>query len=153
FPGDRPSTLIGIDELSPEALGALIAFYEHRTFVQGVLADVNSFDQWGVELGKEMANQLAPALESGTAPHGLHASTAAWIARLRRCPPRGSSPLQADEKRKIDERKEERRDDRTPEAERKGLTAKHRAIGGRNNRFRQRAEQIENVGGAHHHQE
>jgi len=84
FKGDRASTMIGMDELSPEALGALIAFYEHRTFTQGVLAGINSFDQWGVELGKEMANQLAPALESGNVPNGMDASTAAWIKRLAR---------------------------------------------------------------------
>jgi glucose-6-phosphate isomerase len=84
FPGDRASTLIGIDQLSPEALGALIAFYEHRTFTQGVLADINSFDQWGVELGKEMANQLAPALEHSPLPGSLDASTKAWVERLKR---------------------------------------------------------------------
>ena len=83
FPGDRPSTMIGMDELSPEALGALIAFYEHRTFTQGVLAGVNSFDQWGVELGKEMANQLAPPLEGGAFPDNLDASTATWVQRLK----------------------------------------------------------------------
>ncbi|MES1201513.1 MAG: glucose-6-phosphate isomerase [Pseudomonadota bacterium] len=84
FRGDRASTMIGMDELSPTALGALLAFYEHRTFTQGVLANINSFDQWGVELGKEMANQLAPALESGKVPDGMDASTAAWIKRLAR---------------------------------------------------------------------
>ncbi|HVY84507.1 MAG TPA: glucose-6-phosphate isomerase [Caulobacterales bacterium] len=84
FRGDRASTMIGMDALSPAALGALLAFYEHRTFTQGVLAGINSFDQWGVELGKEMANQLAPALESGKVPEGMDASTAAWIKRLAR---------------------------------------------------------------------
>ncbi len=85
FPGDRSTTLLAMDELSPHALGALIAFYEHRTFTQGVLSGVNSFDQWGVELGKEMANQLAPALESTASPSPtLDASTAAWVERLKR---------------------------------------------------------------------
>src|SRR5262249_7388101 len=84
FTGDRASTLIGMDQLSPEALGALIAFYEHRTFTQGILADVNSFDQWGVEPGKEMANQLARALEDAPAPDELDPSTVAWIKRLKR---------------------------------------------------------------------
>ncbi|MEJ0059399.1 MAG: glucose-6-phosphate isomerase [Terricaulis sp.] len=83
FPGNRASTMIGMDALSPEALGALLAFYEHRTFTQAVLSGINPFDQWGVELGKEMANQLAPALEGGAAPEGLDASTAAWVERLK----------------------------------------------------------------------
>ena len=83
FAGDRASTLMAMDALSPEALGALLAFYEHRTFTQGVLAGINSFDQFGVELGKEMATQLAPALEGGAALAELDASTAAWVARLR----------------------------------------------------------------------
>jgi glucose-6-phosphate isomerase len=83
FAGDRASSILAIDELSPEALGALLAFYEHRTFTQAVLAAINPFDQWGVELGKQMANQLAPALEGG--PIGdLDPSTAAWVGRLRR---------------------------------------------------------------------
>jgi glucose-6-phosphate isomerase len=87
FSGDRASTLMAMADLSPESLGALLAFYEHRTFTQGVLAGVNSFDQFGVELGKEMANQLAPALEGGPAPADLDASTAAWLARLRAAGP------------------------------------------------------------------
>jgi glucose-6-phosphate isomerase len=83
FTGDRASTLMSIDGLSPEALGALLAFYEHRTFTQGVLSGVNSFDQWGVELGKEMANALLAPLEGADAPAELDHSTAAWVARLR----------------------------------------------------------------------
>ena len=83
FAGDRASTILAMDELSLEAMGALLAFYEHRTFTQSVLADINPFDQWGVELGKEMANQLAPALEGGPMPN-LDPSTAAWVGRLRR---------------------------------------------------------------------
>ncbi len=83
FPGNRASTMMAIDALSPEALGALLAFYEHRTFAQAILAGVNPFDQWGVELGKEMANALLPALEGGAAPANADASTAAWLKRLR----------------------------------------------------------------------
>lgn len=83
FKGNRASTLMAIDALSPQALGALLAFYEHRTFTQAVLAGINPFDQFGVELGKEMANQLLPALEGGAPPEGLDASTAAWVRRLR----------------------------------------------------------------------
>jgi glucose-6-phosphate isomerase len=82
FPGDRASTLTALDALTPEALGALLAFYEHRTFAQAVLAGVNPFDQWGVELGKEMAGALLPALEGGAAPADIDPSTAAWIERL-----------------------------------------------------------------------
>ncbi|MDT7934766.1 MAG: glucose-6-phosphate isomerase [Sphingomonadaceae bacterium] len=59
FPGDRPSTTILLDELTPYALGALLAFYEHRTFAYGVLTGVNPFDQWGVELGKDIARSLS----------------------------------------------------------------------------------------------
>ncbi len=82
FDGDRASTLMAIDALTPEALGALLAFYEHRTFTQAVMAQINPFDQWGVELGKEMANALLPALEGGNPPADLDPSTAAWVRRL-----------------------------------------------------------------------
>jgi glucose-6-phosphate isomerase len=83
FPGDRPSSLILMDALTPEALGALIALYEHKTFVEGVLWGVNSFDQWGVELGKAMANRILPELEGG--PRQAHdPSTASLIDRLKR---------------------------------------------------------------------
>jgi glucose-6-phosphate isomerase len=84
FPGNRASTMMALDALTPEALGALLAFYEHRTFTQAVLAGVNPFDQWGVELGKEMANALLPVLEQGaSAGAELDASTTAWAARLK----------------------------------------------------------------------
>ncbi|MCQ9344186.1 glucose-6-phosphate isomerase [Corynebacterium kozikiae] len=62
MPGNRPTTTILAPELTPAVLGALIALYEHITFVQGVIWDINSFDQWGVELGKQQANDLAPAV-------------------------------------------------------------------------------------------
>ncbi len=82
FPGDRPSSFILMDRLTPQALGALIALYEHKTFVEGVLWGINSFDQWGVELGKTLATRVLAELEGGEA--GAHdASTAALIARLR----------------------------------------------------------------------
>ncbi len=83
FPGNRASTLMAIDALDPEALGALLAFYEHRTFTQGILAGINSFDQFGVELGKEMANGLLPPLEGAPIPADLDPSTAAWVKRLQ----------------------------------------------------------------------
>jgi glucose-6-phosphate isomerase len=83
FPGGRPSTFILMDRLTPERLGALIALYEHKVFVEGVLWGINSFDQWGVELGKVMAGRILPELEGG--PAAVHdPSTAALIERLRR---------------------------------------------------------------------
>jgi len=83
FPGDRPSTTILHRRLDPFALGRLIALYEHKVFVQGAIWDVNSFDQWGVELGKVLARALIPAMEGGALPQGLDASTTGLIARLR----------------------------------------------------------------------
>jgi glucose-6-phosphate isomerase len=82
FPGDRPSSFILMDRLDPERLGALIALYEHKTFVEGVLWGINSFDQWGVELGKTLASRVLAELEGGAAgPHDP--STAALIAKLK----------------------------------------------------------------------
>ena len=82
FPGDRPSTVILLDRLTPERLGALIALYEHKTFVEGVIWGINSFDQWGVELGKVLAGQVLSELTGGAAaPHDP--STAALIRQLK----------------------------------------------------------------------
>jgi glucose-6-phosphate isomerase len=82
FPGDRPSSFMLIDRLSPERLGALLALYEHKAFVEGVLWGINSFDQWGVELGKSLASRVLGELEGG--PAGGHdPSTAALIGKLR----------------------------------------------------------------------
>ena len=67
FPGNRPSTTLVVPKLTPEVLGQIIALYEHRVFVEGVILGINSFDQWGVELGKELATSLGP-LVSGDAP-------------------------------------------------------------------------------------
>jgi glucose-6-phosphate isomerase len=83
FPGNRPSTTLVLDALTPRSLGALIALYEHRVFVSGALWGINSFDQWGVELGKALASQLLPRLASGDTS-GLDGSTASLLARLRR---------------------------------------------------------------------
>ena len=83
FPGNRPSTMLLMDQLSPASLGALIALYEHKTFVLGALWDINSFDQWGVELGKTMALRILAELE-GSESAGQHdSSTIALIARAR----------------------------------------------------------------------
>jgi glucose-6-phosphate isomerase len=82
FPGDRPSAFILLDRLDPERLGALLALYEHKTFVEGVLWQINSFDQWGVELGKSLATKVLGELEGG--PTGAHdPSTARLIGKLR----------------------------------------------------------------------
>jgi glucose-6-phosphate isomerase len=83
FPGDRPSSMILMDRLTPQTLGALLALYEHKTFVEGVLWGINSFDQFGVELGKTLAKTVLSELEGGPAqPHDP--STAALIERLKR---------------------------------------------------------------------
>jgi glucose-6-phosphate isomerase len=82
FPGNRPSTTLVLDALTPRALGALIALYEHRVFVSGAIWGINSFDQWGVELGKALCNQLQPRLATGDST-GLDGSTAGLMARLR----------------------------------------------------------------------
>ncbi len=74
FPGNRPSTTLLIPQLTPFTLGQIVALYEHRVFVEGVILGINSFDQWGVELGKELALKVAPLLEGETAP-GHDAST------------------------------------------------------------------------------
>ena len=84
FPGDRPSTTIAHRCLDADALGRLVALYEHRVFVEAVLWDVNPFDQWGVELGKSLADRLRPALDGGTLPAGIDSSTAGLFRRLRR---------------------------------------------------------------------
>jgi len=82
FPGNRPSTTFVLDALTPSSLGALIAMYEHRVWTSGALWGINSYDQWGVELGKALCNQLLPRFESGSTD-GLDGSTAALLQRLR----------------------------------------------------------------------
>jgi glucose-6-phosphate isomerase len=83
FPGNRPSNMILMDALTPAALGALIALYEHKVFVQGAVWGVNSFDQWGVELGKVLAKTLEQELAGTPRPEAHDASTNALIARAR----------------------------------------------------------------------
>ena len=82
FPGDRPSTTLVMDALTPEAVGALIALYEHKTFVEGVFEDINSFDQWGVELGKVLARAILQDVQAGEPSEGLDPSTAELLKRL-----------------------------------------------------------------------
>lgn len=81
FPGNRPSTFFILDRLDPDSFGALIAMYEHRVFTSGSIWGINSFDQWGVELGKVLAKDIAPRIASGDAS-GLDASTAGLLRRL-----------------------------------------------------------------------
>lgn len=83
FPGDRPSNTILLDTLDPASLGALIALYEHKVFVQGVVWGVNSFDQWGVELGKVLAKDILRELEGQPDPGRHDGSTNGLIARAR----------------------------------------------------------------------
>ncbi|MQR01449.1 glucose-6-phosphate isomerase [Glaciimonas soli] len=83
FPGNRPSNTILMDKLTPASLGALIALYEHKTFVQGVIWGVNSFDQWGVELGKVLATQIRDELVGDNTNAHHDSSTNGLIARAR----------------------------------------------------------------------
>ena len=82
FPGNRPSTFLLLDQLTPASLGALLALQEHRVFVSGALWGINSFDQWGVELGKVLAQDIEPRLLNGDVS-GLDASTAGLLLRMR----------------------------------------------------------------------
>jgi glucose-6-phosphate isomerase len=83
FPGNRPSTTIVYPKLTPAALGALIALYEHKVFVEGVIWNLNAFDQWGVEFGKQLAGTIHAALAPGAAEGHHDASTRALIRRFR----------------------------------------------------------------------
>ena len=81
FTGNRPSTFVLLDDLTPASLGALIALHEHRVFVSGSLWGINSFDQWGVELGKVLANDIVARMQTGHL-QGLDASTAGLLQRM-----------------------------------------------------------------------
>ena len=83
FPGNRPSTTLAIPKLTPFALGQIIALYEHRVFVEGVILGINSYDQWGVELGKELALALQPVLEGKADGAGKDGSTLALVKFLQ----------------------------------------------------------------------
>src|SRR5207245_5045743 len=85
FEGNRPSTVILADRLTPEALGKLVALYEHSVFTQGAIWQIDSFDQWGVELGKVLAQRIIPEVESRTEPSlGHDSSTNNLIRRYRK---------------------------------------------------------------------
>ena len=84
FEGNRPSNTILAEKLSPSVLGSLVALYEHLVFTQGVIWGIDSFDQWGVELGKVLAKRIVPELESPTEPELKHdSSTNNLIRRYR----------------------------------------------------------------------
>jgi glucose-6-phosphate isomerase len=92
FEGNRPSNTLLLERLTPRSLGALVALYEHSVFVQGVVWDIDSFDQWGVELGKVLAQRIVPELTSAAEPElGHDSSTNAQIRRYRR----GRTPANA----------------------------------------------------------
>jgi glucose-6-phosphate isomerase len=85
FEGNRPSNTILAAQLSPESLGKLVALYEHAVFTQGAIWQINSFDQWGVELGKVLAQRIVPEVESQTEPLlGHDSSTNSLIRRYRK---------------------------------------------------------------------
>ena len=75
FPGNRPSTTLLYPKLTPKILGKIIALYEHRVFVEGKILGINSFDQWGVELGKELATDLEKVFIDGSESKDLNSST------------------------------------------------------------------------------
>jgi glucose-6-phosphate isomerase len=84
FPGNRPTTTILLDRLTPRTLGQLVALYEHSVFTQGAIWQIDSFDQWGVELGKVLAGRIAPELRAADEPDLRHdSSTTALIRRYR----------------------------------------------------------------------
>jgi len=83
FPGNRPTNTFLYRRLDPRTLGLLVALYEHKIFVQGVIWGVNSFDQWGVELGKELATSLLPVLRDGRDPESASGSTRGLVVHLR----------------------------------------------------------------------
>jgi glucose-6-phosphate isomerase len=80
FPGNQPSTTLLLPRLNPYTLGQLIALYEHKVFALGILWNLNSFDQWGVEYGKQLTSRLLPMIEGNTPATGLDSSTAGLLA-------------------------------------------------------------------------
>jgi glucose-6-phosphate isomerase len=82
MPGNKPSNMLLLNQLTPRALGQLLALYEHKIFVQGVIWQINSFDQPGVELGKKLANSLIDSLESGEIASDFDPSTISLIEKM-----------------------------------------------------------------------
>ena len=85
FPGNRPTNSFLFTKLTPETLGSLIALYEHKIFVQGLIWNINSFDQWGVELGKQLAKVILPELESKDQVTSHDSSTNGLINVYKTC--------------------------------------------------------------------
>jgi glucose-6-phosphate isomerase len=83
FPGNKPTNTLLFDRLDPHTLGMLIALYEQKVFVQGIIWNINSFDQWGVELGKQLASKILPELSGQPAQSEHDASTSSLIAYYR----------------------------------------------------------------------
>ena len=84
FQGNRPTNSIIFKKLTPYTLGALIAMYEHKIFIQGVMWEINSFDQWGVELGKQLAKKIEPELKDTAEVHSHDSSTNGLINFLKK---------------------------------------------------------------------
>jgi glucose-6-phosphate isomerase len=84
FEGNRPSNTIFYRALDPETLGKLIALYEHKVFVEGTVWNINSYDQWGVELGKQLAKALLPAVEGDDSGENHDSSTRGLLAHYRK---------------------------------------------------------------------
>jgi glucose-6-phosphate isomerase len=82
-PGNRPSSTLLFRQLTPEVLGQLVALYEHKVFVEGIVSGINSFDQWGVELGKRLASALTDAVTGDSSREGDNASTASLLETVR----------------------------------------------------------------------
>ena len=83
MPGNKPSNTFLFESLTPKTLGALVAMYEHKVFVQGVIWNLNSFDQWGVELGKVLGNQVLAGIQGEADKDNFDASTQQLIAKFR----------------------------------------------------------------------
>ncbi len=94
FMGNRPSNTILAERLTPAALGALVALYEHNVFTQGAIWNIGSFDQWGVQLGKVLAQRIIPELESKTAPVLRHDSSTNNLIRRYRQMRQAARPVQ-----------------------------------------------------------
>jgi glucose-6-phosphate isomerase len=92
FPGNRPTNTLIYRKLDPQTLGMLIALYEHKTFVMGAVWDINSFDQWGVELGKALATRLLPVVAKGAPTSGLDSSTQGLVRRFKELKQRSEPP-------------------------------------------------------------
>ena len=90
MPGNRPTNVLLADVLTPRLLGSLIALYEHSVFTQGAIWQIDSFDQWGVELGKQLASQIAPELEASQEPELTHDSSTNTLIRRYRTMKAGS---------------------------------------------------------------